>query len=411
MAMHIGAPAKAIVKKGDIVVAGQCIGEPSGFVSVPVFASISGEVTAITEVFHPMGQMVPAVEISSNGSEETVTLEPILNWREQSPSDLINRIRDCGVVGRGGASFPTHVKLSPPQDKKIDTLIINGAECEPYLTADHRVMLERTLEFVTGSLITQHILGVEKTYIAIEKNKPDAIAAVKKMLESIGDKKISVIALETKYPQGGEKQLIQAITKRQVPSGKLPMDAGCVVTNVGTAHSIYKAVAHGVPLYRRVVTVTGKSVHKPGNYIIPVGTSIREILEYAETDLSTIKKVLMGGPMMGLALASLDVPIVKSTSGLLVLETTTPAEQEYNCINCGACVQACAIHLIPSHFSKLVKRQKYEECEQKNILDCIECGSCSYVCPSKINLVHYIKLGKNRIAAAKRAQSLRKDGQ
>jgi len=409
MAMHIGAPAKIIVKKGDMVVAGQTIGEPSGFISVPVFASICGEVTAISDVFHPMGQMVPAVEITGNGSTETQAFSPLNDWKDRSPTELIERIRDCGIVGRGGASFPTHVKLSPPPEKKIDTLIINGAECEPYLTADHRLLLERTHEFITGSLIAQYILRVKKTYIGIEKNKPDAIAAVKKMVQEMKAESITVIALETKYPQGGEKQLIQAITKRQVPSGKLPMDVGCVVTNVGTAHSIFKAIVHGIPLYRRVVTVTGSSVKTPGNYIIPVGTSIREILEHAQTDFSSVKKVLMGGPMMGIAMASLDVPIVKSTSGLLVLEETTPATQEYNCINCGACVQGCPIHLIPSHFSKLVKHQKYEECEQKNILDCIECGSCSYVCPSKINLVHYIKLGKNRIAAAKRLKSLTKD--
>lgn len=405
MAMHIGAPAKVVVKKGDSVAAGDVIGTPAGFVSVPVFASIAGDITAITEVTHPMGHKVPAVEITSDGSERTFNLPPIEDWKSVEKSELVDRIRDAGIVGRGGASFPTHVKLAPPEGKKIDTLIINGAECEPYLTADHRLMLQRAKEFLTGTLITAHILGVSKAFIGIEKNKPDAISAVKKMIKEQGFDSIIVIPLETKYPQGGEKQLINAITKREVPSGKLPMDVGCVVTNVGTAHSIYKAIIKGIPLYKRVVTVTGPLVNKPGNVVIPVGTSTQEVLLHCETKMDSIKKVLMGGPMMGIALSSLEAPIIKSTSGLLVLDSTTPAEQEYNCINCGACVHACPIHLIPSHFSKLVKRNKYDECNQKNILDCIECGSCSFVCPSKINLVHYIKLGKNRIVAAQRAQS------
>lgn len=405
MAMHIGAPAKVIVKKGDMVAAGDMIGEAAGFVSVPVFASISGEVTAISEIPHPMGQNVAAVEITGDGEERTSTLPPIENWKNQTNETLVNRVRDAGIVGRGGASFPTHVKLSPPKEKNIDTLIINGAECEPYLTADHRLMLERTRQFLTGTLIVQQILGVNKSYIGIEKNKADAIAAVRNFIKENSLSSLTVIPLETKYPQGGEKQLIHAITKREVPSGKLPMDVGCVVTNVGTAHSIYKAVVLGAPLYRRVVTVTGPLVKKPANVVAPVGTAVEEILKYCDTDIASIKKCLMGGPMMGMALSSLKAPIIKSTSGLLVLDKTTPADQEYNCINCGACVHACPIHLIPSHFSKLVKRSKFEECEEKNILDCIECGSCAFVCPSKINLVHAIRLGKNRIIAARKAKS------
>ncbi len=404
MAMHIGAPAKVIVKQGDTVAAGDTIGESAGFVSVPVFASIAGTVTAICETPHPMGQNVVAVEITNDGSNRSKEYTPIENWKNVATSDLIERIKSAGVVGRGGASFPTHVKLSPPPEKNIDTLIVNGAECEPYLTADHRLMLERTKQFLTGAMIVQHILGIKKCYIGIEKNKPDAISAVKKCIKELGYPLV-VAPLETKYPQGGEKQLINAITKREVPSGKLPMDVGCVVTNVGTTLSIYKAVVFGTPLYRRVVTVTGSLVGKPGNLIVPVGTSVREVLEYCQTDMSSVKKVLMGGPMMGTALSSLDTPVIKATSGLLVLDSVTPGEQEYNCINCGACVHACPMHLIPSHYSKLVKRNKFEECEQRNILDCMECGSCAFTCPSKINLVHHIRLGKNRIIAAKKAQS------
>ena len=284
-------------------------------------------------------------------------------------------------------------------------MIVNGAECEPYLTADHRLMLERTREFLTGTMIVLQILGVKKGFVGIEKNKPDAISAVKKMIKDEGFSSLTVIALETKYPQGGEKQLITAITRREVPSGQLPSEVGCVVINVGTVHSIYKAVLKGAPLYRRVVTVTGSLVKKPANVVVPVGTSVEEILNYCETDMGKIKKVLMGGPMMGMALSSLKAPILKSTSGLLVLDSLTSADQEYNCINCGACVHACPIKLIPSHFSKLMKRNKFEECEEKNVMDCIECGSCSFVCPSKINLVQYIRFGKNRVVAARKAKS------
>ncbi len=401
MMMHIGAPAKVIVKKGDKVVAGQRIGDPSGFVSSPVYASISGEVTAITEITHPSGKLVPAIEITNDNSGECTTLEPFSNWKLSDTKELLSRIQETGITGLGGASFPTHVKLSPPPEMSIDTLIINGAECEPYLTADHRLLLEWTKEFVTGVEITQKILGTDNCFIGIEKNKPDAIAAVRKCLKDNNITSIIVAPLEVKYPQGGEKQLIQAITKRQVPSGKLPMEAGCVVINTATSYAIFNAIVNGIPFYSRVVTVTGPLVNEPQNLVIPLGTSVREVLDHCKCDITKASKVLMGGPMMGLALPSLDVPIIKSTSGILPLKEITTSENEFNCINCGACVIACPIHLVPSHFSKLVKKNEYKQCEEVNILDCIECGSCSYECPSKINLVHYIRLGKKQIILAR----------
>lgn len=405
--MHIGSPAKPIVKVGDEVRRGELIAEATGFVSSPVFASIPGKVTAISDVDHPLGKKSPAIEITFHGQDEeenSYYMPDLGEWQKLSKEDLLKRVQEAGVVGRGGASFPTHVKLTPPPDKKIDTLIINGAECEPYLTADHRLMLERAEEFLTGTAIVMRILEVSKAYVGIEKNKPDAIRVVQKKIKELNMAGIKVIPLETKYPQGGEKQLIYAITKRVVPSGGLPMDAGAVVQNVGTAHSVYKAVVRGKSLCYRVVTVTGCCVKKPGNYIIPVGVPIREVLEYADTDMASVKKVLLGGPMMGIALASLEAPIIKSTSGILVLSKTTPSIQEHNCINCGACVEACPIHLIPSHLSKYVRKNRFDDAENHNVLDCIECGSCAYSCPSKINLVHDIRLGKNRVIAKRKKE-------
>ena len=399
--MHIGVPAKTCVAVGDSVTVGELIGKADGFISANVYASISGRVTAIAPANHPLGRKLPAIEITaetpdSPSGQQPITAPHLTHWQELEPTVINERIKEMGVVGRGGACFPTNVKLAPPAGVTIDTLIINGAECEPYLTSDHRLMLERTEQFLTGTAISMRVLGVSIAFIGIEKNKPSAIKAVKEQIKKMKLVGVKVKSLETKYPQGGEKQLISAITGRIVPSGKLPMDVQCVVQNVGTAHSIYKAVVLGTPLCHRVVTVSGDGVKKPGNYIIPIGTSIREILAYTDTDLSSVKKVILGGPMMGVTLSSLDTPIIKSTSGILVLSTTTPAVQEYNCINCGACVDVCPIRLVPSHLSKMVRQTQIQEAMNLNIKDCIECGACSYICPSKINLLHDIRLGKNR---------------
>jgi electron transport complex protein RnfC len=406
MSMHIGAPAKVLVKKGDHVKAGTPIGEAGGFVSVPIHSSISGEVVAVGSYPHPLGRQVTAVEIKSDGKNETEFLPPITKWHEAASGELINRVTECGVVGMGGASFPTHVKLSPPPEKTIDTLIINGAECEPYLTADHRLMLEKSTEFLTGVAIIQRILDVSEVFIGIEKNKPDVIKAVKKTIK--GEKEFSsikVISLETKYPQGGEKQLITSITGREVPSGGLPMEAHCVVQNSGTAFAVYEAILLGKPLYERVVTVTGDAVSKPANLLIPVGTPISTVLNHCEFDSEKSKKVLMGGPMMGMALSNLEAPVIKSTSGILTLSSLVPPVMESPCINCGACVHVCPIHLVPSHLSRLSFKGMYDDAKNENILDCIECGCCSFECPSKINLLHFIRLGKNRVITASRAKN------
>ncbi len=408
LSQHIGAPAKPVVKKGDRVLMGQMIAESSGFVSSVIHSSVSGTVQTVGPFPHPSGKQVMAIEIENDGLDEAVAVTPFGNWRDAAPGELIQQIQAAGIVGMGGASFPSHVKLSPPSNKTIDTLIINGAECEPYLTADHRLMLERTEHLLTGILILRKILNASNCFIGVEENKADAIQAILSNLNDQKYKEIKLARLKVKYPQGGEKQLINAITGLQVPSGGLPMDAGCVVHNVGTAVAVYEAVIQAKPLYERVVTVSGPVVKNPKNFMVRIGTPIRMLLEAANADLSAAKKVIMGGPMMGNTQSDLDAPVIKSTSGILVLNTIPPAVRQYPCINCGHCVHACPIHLIPSRLVKFVEKEKTEEAIEWNIMDCMECGSCTFVCPSKINLVHFIRLGKFHVQALRAANAPKK---
>ena len=404
LAQHIGAPAKPLVKRGDRVTIGQVLGEAGGFVSAPVHASVSGTVLSMGSFPHPMGKQVMSVEIENDGTDEKHPCIPFEKpWREAAPGELVQKIQSAGIVGMGGASFPTHVKLSPPSNKPIDVLIINGAECEPYLTADHRLMLERTEDLLIGTQILKKILGAKKCYIAIELNKQNAIEAITAKFSDVRFKDISVAHLQAKYPQGGEKQLINAVTGRMVPSGGLPMDAGCVVQNVGTAIAVRDAILEGTPLFQRVVTVTGPTTGSPKNLLVRIGTPIRHILEACAVDMSATRKIIMGGPMMGIAQTDIDVPVIKSTSGILAYDKTAPAQREYPCINCGHCVHACPIHLVPSRLAKFVEREKFDEAIEWNITDCMECGSCAYVCPSKINLVHLMKLGKYHIQTRRAA--------
>ncbi len=405
LVQHIGAPARPTVKVGDHVLIGQMIGEPGGFVSAPVHAPVSGKVTALGTCLHPLGKAVPSVEIENDGAEECVEFQPVTQqWRNADQKELTGAVSAAGIVGMGGASFPTHVKLSPPADKPIDTLIVNGAECEPYLTGDHRLMLEKIEQVLEGALIVKRILGAANAYIGIETNKPDAVATATAAIRERGlSSEISLAKLRTKYPQGGEKQLINAVTGRQVPSGGLPMDCGCVVQNVGTCLAIRDAVVDGKPLYERSLTVTGPTVGRPRNLLVRVGTPIREILDACEVDYANTTKVVLGGAMMGLAQSDLGIPVSKSTSGILALDTTTPSERSYDCIWCGNCTKACPIHLVPSYFAKTVGAGRYEAAESWGIMDCMECGSCSFACPAKINLVHYVKLGKYHVQARRKA--------
>lgn len=402
---HVGTPAKPVVKRGDRVTIGQVIGEAGGFISSTIHSSISGTIASVGPFPHPNGKHVIAVEIDNDWADDKFPFSPFDKWRDAAPGELIQKIQAAGIIGMGGAGFPTHVKLSPPSNKPIDTLIINGSECEPYLTSDHRLMIEQPEDIMTGILILKKIIGTKRCVVGIEENKSDAIKLMTNTTKNSQFKEISVACLQNKYPQGGEKQLINAITGRSVPSGSLPMDVGCSVINVATALAIKNAIIHGTPLYERVVTVSGPTVRSPKNYLVRIGTPIRLLLEACNTDMEKTEKVIIGGPMMGIAQSDLDAPVIKSTSGIIAYNKTESIVKKYPCINCGNCVKICPIHLVPSRIAKFVDRNNLDDAIEWDITNCIECGSCSYVCPSKINLVHYMKLGKfhvqNKLAANK----------
>lgn len=401
MGMHIGAPCEPIVKVGDMVKKGQKIGEAKAFVSTPVHASISGKVISVEPKPYPGGGMMMSVVIESDGKDEVYDgIKPPKALGKLSPDEIKNLIRESGITGLGGAGFPTQVKLSPPPEKTIDTIIVNAAECEPYITADHRLMLERAEDIVFGLEAIMKATGVKKGYIGIEDNKPDAIENVKKV---VGDRQdIEVIALATKYPQGGEKQLIKAVTGREVPSGGLPMDAKVIVNNAGTCTAIARMLKTGMPLIERITTVTG-SVREPKNLEIRIGTPLSDLIGQCGGFKGSPGKVLMGGPMMGLAQSDLECPAIKGTSGLLVLEKSQVRLYEQSpCIRCARCVDACPIHLLPTNLGKFAERGMWTEAEQYHALDCIECGCCSYVCPAHIPLTQLIRLAKNRIIASKK---------
>lgn len=391
---HIGAPTKCLVEVGNEVKKGQIIGEPTGFVSAPVHSPVSGKVIAIEERPNPMGRMVPTVVIENDGKDEWVELEESPEYLSMEPERLKEKIQKAGIVGMGGAAFPTHVKLSPPKEKPIDVVILNGAECEPYLTADHRLMLEHSAEIVEGLKILMKILGVNEAYIGIEDNKPDAVEKMKEAVKN--EPSIQVVALHVKYPQGAEKMLIKAITDREVPAGGLPMDVGVVVQNVGTAYAIYEACRYGKPLIERVVTVTGRGVVTPGNMLALIGTPIGELIQQCGGLKETAKKVIMGGPMMGFAVPDLDYPVTKGTSGVLVLDETefVPSDSFGPCIRCGRCIDACPMGLMPSMLSILAEKGFYEDTKEYNVFDCFECGTCTYVCPAKRPIVQLIRLSK-----------------
>ncbi len=396
---HIGAPSEPIVEKGAHVQAGDPISESKGFVSVPAHASISGTVKAVEERPHPNGAKVLSVVIEPD--EESEKPEPQYelesDYLNLDKKEIISRIQAAGLAGMGGATFPTHVKLSPPPDKKIDTLILNGAECEPYLTSDHRLMLEEAEKILRGMEIIIKILGAKIGAIGIENNKPDAVKVLQKKVAEL-NLPYKVYSLHVKYPQGAEKQLIKAISNRRVPAGGLPMDVGCVVQNVGTAAAVYDAVAYKKPLTHRVVTVTGSGIAEPKNLLVPIGTPFSFVFEHCGGLKENASKVIMGGPMMGLAQSDIEAPVIKGTSGLLVLdERESKRKEERPCISCAHCVDACPMGLMPKVLGQYVRHGKIDEAQAYNVLDCIECGSCAFVCPSHINLVHLIKFGKLQV--------------
>ena len=387
---HIGAPAKLLVKKGDIVKTGQKIAEASGFISAPVHSSVSGEVLEIKKLPHPVFGVSEAVVIQRRG-EEWTGLNKTLSYESFSGPRLTAMIREAGVVGMGGACFPTSVKLSVPEHAKIDTLIINGAECEPYLSSDYRIMLENAGEIITGTKILAYILKPERCIIALEDNKP---LAAEKLIEA-SQSGIEVMTLPTKYPQGGEKQLIKAILGREVPSGGLPLDVGAVVDNAGTALAVKEAVIDGKPLIERVVTVTGENIKTPKNLRVRLGTPFSTLIEYCGGFKQPPGKLIAGGPMMGIAQYSPDAPVLKGTSGLLSFYKDGIRKAALRaCIRCGKCVEACPAGLIPSDLARFAEKGAWNTIEGRGLMDCFECGCCSYVCPSAIPIVHYIKYAK-----------------
>lgn len=402
---HIGAPNEPLVKKGDIVAEGQVLGSSPAFVSSPVHATVSGTVTDIKKAFHPVLGPTLSVFVERDEGKALLKYE---NKAEvlPSPEKIREQVKRSGIVGMGGAAFPTHVKLSVPEGKKIDTLIVNGAECEPYLTCDHIAMTRRTNEILEGIEIAARVLEPDNIYIAVEDNKKAAIFAFQKMIKEttrFPASDIKVVPLRTKYPQGGEKQLINAVTGREVPPGKLPLDIGCMVQNVGTLYAVYEAVYFGKPLIERIVTVSGDCLERPGNYLLRIGTTIKEIVDSFGIELSKPpRKVIMGGPMMGIAQPHTDVPIIKSTSGILFLSEDAAAEYEEGpCIRCAKCVDVCPVKLVPTEIIKNVRIGKWEAVDRQNIADCMECGSCTYTCPARIPLVQYIKQGKDALRRKK----------
>jgi len=403
MRQSIGAPAKAVVAVGDEVKLGQVVGEANGFVSVPVHASIAGKVAAVGRFPHPLGGESEAVVIEGDGSDEWhESVKPRGDAESLSAKDIKDACRDAGLVGLGGAAFPTHVKLSPPETKPIDAVILNGAECEPWLTADHRLMVERPAEIIQGLLLIMKSLGCERGAVGIEANKPDAVKAMKDAVPSGAP--VTVHGLEVKYPQGAEKQLIDAILRRKVPTGGLPMDVGVVVQNVGTSLAVHEACALGRPLISRVLTLTGSPIATPSNFHARMGTLVSKLVDEAGGITEEVRKVISGGPMMGIAQFTLDVPVIKGMSGMLFLgpHDVTPKDPD-PCIRCAHCVDACPMKLVPTTIEKLVMAGQIDQASAIGLNDCIECGSCAYVCPSRRRLVHYFKFGKHLAAARRKA--------
>ena len=396
LSQHLGAPAKVQVKRGEMVKVGTLLAKGEAFISADIHSPVSGKVLKIEPRVDSSGFRRESVIIEVQGDdweEDINNTEELIKDITLDKDAIIQRIHDCGIVGLGGATFPSHVKYMIPEGRQVEYLIINGVECEPYITADERLMLEKGEELMVGIRIMMKALAVDKAIIGIENNKPDAIEHLRKIASQYQG--ISVEPLKVQYPQGGEKQLIDAVLKRQIPSGKLPSDVGCVVNNVGTAYAIYEAVQKNKPLVERIVTVTGKTVGKPSNFRVRLGTPISNLLPLADCDMEKTGKVINGGPMMGKALVALDAPVTKGTSAvLLIKKEESKRVTVQNCIRCGKCMTVCPMGLEPYLLSIIARQGQNERCEQERIMDCIECGSCVYTCPSGRPLLDHIRLGK-----------------
>lgn len=393
---HTGAPCELKVAKGEYVKTGQVVGNSPAYVCANVHASVSGKVVDITHMPHPILGSCLSVVIESDNEDTWVDLESHHDWDRLPNEKLRTIIKEAGIVGMGGAGFPTHVKLSLPEDKPIDTVILNGAECEPYLTSDQRIMIERAKDIVLGLKIIMKILSAKKAFIAIEINKPSAISLMAKATKE--EENIQVLPLKTKYPQGSEKQLIKTVLDLEVPSGGLPLDVKVVVQNVATALAIMEAVILGKPLIDRTVTVTGLGIKEPQNLRVRLGSSFQDLIDACGGFEKEPGKIIMGGPMMGIAQKSTNVPVIKTTCGILVLpKKQTKIHTRRDCIRCGKCIEVCPMRLMPNMLGILVERGRFNEAKNYHLLDCIECGSCGYVCPSNRSLIHFIKLGKFKL--------------
>ncbi len=399
LAQHIGAPCQPIVKKGDKVKVGSLIGKSVGFVSANIHSPVSGSVLKIDKILDASGYKRDAVIIKVEGDEWEENIDrtdTLIKGCNLSSKEIIDKVSEAGIVGMGGATFPTNVKLMPPPGTKAEVLIINGVECEPYLTSDHQLMIEKTEEILVGTTILMKALNVTKAIIGIENNKKDAIAKFNKATKDYPG--ISVLPLKVQYPQGGEKQLIDAAIRRQVPSGKLPISVGAVVQNVGTTFAVYEAVQKNKPLVERVVTITGKDVKKPCNVLSRMGIPINNLIDFAGGLPESTGKVISGGPMMGKALASIEVPVTKGTSGVLIVQTLeAKRKQMRDCIRCAKCIDVCPMGLNPTLLMNLTEYSEWDRAEKERVTDCIECGSCSYTCPSDRPLLDYIRLGKSTV--------------
>lgn len=396
LSQHTGAPSEPVVNVGDLVQTGSLIACSKGFISANLHSSVSGKIIAIEDSPHPIIGSFKAIIIESDGEDKKAFSDPHRDVSNLSREEIINIVKQRGIVGLGGAAFPAHVKLKPPPEKKIDTLIINGAECEPFLTCDHALMLEKSKEIILGIHLIAKALSVKDVIIGIEDNKPDAIEGMGSAIFRVKAEgsRLKVVRLKTQYPQGGEKQLIKTLLNKEVPSGGLPLDIGCVVNNVQTVFAIYEAVYLGKPLYERVITVSGNSVGRPKNLLVRIGTPIKDLLEFCGCDETSVYKIIMGGPMTGNSQYNLEAPVIKGTSGILVLDKRFKIDDEIDCIRCSRCIDACPVGLMPCMIGLGVKNNRFDIAQSYEPLDCIECGSCGYVCPSKIPLVQLIKLAK-----------------
>lgn len=407
---NIGAPCEFLISRRDMVKTGQKIADSKSYVSAPIHSSISGKVSKITKMVNPVtSRVMDAALIESDGKDSWVELKRLFDIKKSNdfPSlkkiidnikkdEILRKIREAGIVGLGGATFPTHVKLNPPPDKKIDTVILNGCECEPFITSDHRVMLENGREVLMGLYIINKVLSPRNIYIGIEDNKKDAIEHLKKLIIEMDFSSLfKIVSLKSRYPMGAEKSLIKTITERAVPMGGLPMDVGVIVNNVATSKSIYEAVIEDKPLLERVVTVTGVVIN-PKNYLVRLGTVIGPLIEKCGGYRGEVNSIIIGGPMMGLSIVNTDFPVTKGTNCVLVKKRRIQDEQ--NCISCARCVNACPMNLMPLMYVKYTKNKNFKACREYYIDNCIECGSCAYVCPANIPIVGYIKTSKGELA-------------